>query len=307
MNPIIETKLLNRRFGSKEAVRELTFQVPEGSIYAFLGPNGAGKTTTIKTLLNILRPTTGTARVLGVDSTQLGARELAQIGYVSENQQMPDWMTVGQLIEYCKPFYPTWDDAFCSKLLKNFDLPLDRKLKNLSRGMKVKAALVTSLAYRPRLLVLDEPFSGLDPLVRDEFIRGMLELSEQATWTIFISSHDIDEVERLADWVGVINDGQLYLSEPTESLQARFRQIEFTASEGLTQLPASLPASWLVPEMAGPNVRLVESQFREEATLSELYHFFPGASEPLVSAMSLRDIFLALARTFRFQTGITAG
>jgi ABC-2 type transport system ATP-binding protein len=302
MNPIIETHNLNRHFGRTEAVRELTFAVPEGSIYAFLGPNGAGKTTTIKMLLNILQPSTGTARILGIDSTDLGPRELAQIGYVSENQQLPEWMTVQQLIDYCKPMYPTWDDAFCEKLLKNFNLPPHRKLKNLSRGMKVKAALVTSLAYRPRLLVLDEPFSGLDPLVRDEFIRGMLELSEQSAWTIFISSHDIDEVERLADWVGVINDGHLHLSEPTESLQTRFRQVEFTASPETTRLPATLPVNWLVPDMAGQNVRFVESQFRDGDTVNELRRIFPGASEPTISLMTLRDIFLALARTFRFKT-----
>lgn len=305
MKPIIETQGLRRHFGRTEAVRELTFVVPEGSIYAFLGPNGAGKTTTIKMLLNILQPTTGMARILGVDSKDLGPRELAQIGYVSENQQLPEWMTVKQLIDYCKPMYPTWDDAFCERLLKSFNLPPHRKLKNLSRGMKVKAALVTSLAYRPKLLVLDEPFSGLDPLVRDEVIRGMLELSEQSNWSIFISSHDIDEVERLADWVGVINDGQLYLSEPTESLQTRFRQIEFTAGHETTRLPATLPANWLVPEMAGQNVRLVESQFRDEETLKELQRVFPGSSEPMINAMSLRDIFLALARTFRFKTEAT--
>ncbi len=118
-----------------------------------------------------------------------------------ENQRLPEWMTVEQLINFCRPMYPTWDPAFCTKLLEEFDLPLDRKLKHLSRGMKMKAALLTSLAYRPRLLVLDEPFSGLDPLVRDEVIRGMLELTEQENWTVLISSHDIDEVERLADWV----------------------------------------------------------------------------------------------------------
>ena len=134
MKPIIETEGLRRHFGRTEAVRELTFAVPEGSIYAFLGPNGAGKTTTIKMLLNILQPSMGSARILGVDSKDLGPRELAQIGYVSENQQLPEWMTVRQLIDYCKPMYPTWDDAFCEKLLKSFNLPPQRKLKNLSRG-----------------------------------------------------------------------------------------------------------------------------------------------------------------------------
>jgi ABC-2 type transport system ATP-binding protein len=301
MPPVIETAGLTRSFGRTAAVRDLTLQVPEGCVYAFLGPNGAGKTTTIKMLLNILAPTGGTARVLGVDSTRLGPGELARIGYVSENQQLPDWMTVRQLLDYCRPFYPTWDDTFCRKLLHDFSLPEDRKLGSLSRGMKVKAALVSSLSYRPRLLVLDEPFSGLDPLVRDEFIRGILELAEQDGWTIFISSHDIDEVERLSDWVGIINDGKLHLSEQAESLQRRFRRIEFSTGAGIARLPASLPASWLVPEVAGLNVGLVESDYREGATETELRALFPNAGPITVEPLSLREIFLTLARTFRFK------
>jgi ABC-2 type transport system ATP-binding protein len=299
MNNIIETRDLNRRFHKTDAVDVLNLAVPEGSIFAFLGPNGAGKTTTIKLLMNILRPTGGSATVLGTDSTRLGPREFSQIGYVSENQQMPEWMTVGQLIAFCRPMYPGWDTAFCDKLLKQFDLPLDRKLKALSRGMKVKAALLTSLAYRPRLLVLDEPFTGLDPLVRDEFIRGVLELSEERTWTVFISSHDIDEVERLADWVGVINAGRLQLAEAASSLQARFRRIECVLSA--TRLPATLPPSWLVPEMAGHRMMAVESRYQPEASEALLRGVFPDASQISVSPMSLRDIFLALARTFRLQ------
>ena len=261
MNPVMETKNLVRRFGKTDAVNDLTLSVPEGSIYAFLGPNGAGKTTTIKMLMNILRPTSGSARILGVDSTRLGPRELTQIGYVSENQKLPEWMTVGQFINYCRPMYPDWDAAFCEKLRNQFDLPLDRKLKALSRGMKVKAALLASLAYRPRLLVLDEPFTGLDALVRDEFIRGILELSEEGNWSVFISSHDIDEVERLANWVGIINGGRLMLAESADALQARFRRIECVVSQ-TTRLPASLPKSWLIPEIAGHSLCVVESKYR---------------------------------------------
>ena len=299
---IIETTSLNCRFGRTEAVSDLTLAVPEGSVYAFLGPNGAGKTTTIKMLLNILRPTAGEACVLGLASTELGPPQLAQIGYVSENQQLPEWMTVAQLLAYCRPFYPTWDDAFCQKLLADFELPADRKLRSLSRGMKVKAALVSSLAYRPRLLVLDEPFSGLDPLVRDEFIRGILELAEQDGWTIFVSSHDIDEVERLADHVGVIDRGRLHLSETTESLQARFRRVDFAVERPPERwLTATPPPSWLVPDIAGHRVRFVESRYRPGETEREIRDRFPGASEPLIEPLSLREIFLTLARTFRFQ------
>jgi ABC-2 type transport system ATP-binding protein len=301
MNHVIETQGLTRRFGRTEAVDALSLAVPEGSIYAFLGPNGAGKTTTIKMLLNILRPSSGTANVLGVDSARLGAPEFTRIGYVSENQKMPGWMTVGQLIDFCRPMYPEWDGAFCEKLREQFDLPPDRKIKTLSRGMKVKAALLTSLAYRPRLLVLDEPFTGLDPLVRDEFIRGILELSEQGEWTIFISSHDIDEVERLADWVGIINSGHLMLAESAAALQARFRRLECVVSAETTRLPAALPQSWLVPELAGHSARLVESRYEPGASEAKLQSALPDATQVSASAMSLRDIFLALARTYRLN------
>jgi ABC-2 type transport system ATP-binding protein len=300
MNNVIETQGLKQRFGKTDAVADLSITVPEGSIYAFLGPNGAGKTTTIKTLMNILRPKAGAAKVLGVDSTLLGPREFSQIGYVSENQQLPEWMTVGQFIDYCRPMYPKWDAAFCEKLLTQFDLPLDRKLKSLSRGMKVKAALLTSLAYRPRLLVLDEPFTGLDPLVRDEFIRGMLELSEEENWTVFISSHDIDEVERLADRVGIIDNGRLHLEESTNSLQARFRQMECVVLD-FARLPSPPPPSWLVPEIAGHSLRFVESQYQLEASDAQIRSVFPGASQISANPMSLREIFLALARTFRLK------
>jgi ABC-2 type transport system ATP-binding protein len=301
---IIETSHLNCSFGRTEAVRDLTLAVPEGSVYAFLGPNGAGKTTTIKMLLNILRPTGGEARVLGLASTDLGPSELAQIGYVSENQQLPEWMTVAQLLNYCRPFYPTWDEAFCQKLLADLELPTGRKLRSLSRGMKVKAALVSSLAYRPRLLVLDEPFSGLDPLVRDEFIRGILELAEQDGWTIFVSSHDIDEVERLADHVGVIDRGRLHLSETTESLQARFRRVDLAVDRPPERWPSTMPPGWLAPDIAGHRVRFVESAYRSGETEREIRDRFPGAPEPVIEPLSLREIFLTLARTFRFQAEV---
>ena len=301
MHPAIITAGLTHHYGKTAAVDGLTLSVPEGSIYAFLGPNGAGKTTTIKMLLNILPPTAGAAKVIGTDTRQLGPAEFTQIGYVSENQQLPEWMTVGQLIDFCRPMYPAWDTALCEKLLRQFELPLDRKLQNLSRGMKMKAALLTSLAYRPRLLVLDEPFTGLDPLVRDEVIRGMLELTEQEKWTVFISSHDIDEVERLADWVGVINAGKIQLSESVASLQTRFRRLECVVPVG-ARLPGSAPKSWLIPEITPHSAAAVESQYEPGTSEDRLRESFPGATQVTVSEMTLREIFLALARTFRLKS-----
>ena len=297
MNVVLETENLTRRFGKTEAVNGLTLSVPEGSIFAFLGPNGAGKTTTIKTVMNIIEPSGGRARVLGIDSRRLGPSEFRQIGYVSENQEIPDWMTVDGLVAYCRPLYPTWDAGFEKHLLRLFDLPRDRPLRTLSRGMRVKAALLSSLAYRPRLLVLDEPFAGLDPLVRDEFVSGVLELTASERWTIFIASHDVDEVERLADWVGIINAGRLQLAEPVTSLLARFRQVEVTM-EGEARLPQPLPPGWLHPEQAGHVVRFVDSAYREGDTQPWETHV-PQAHSVSATPMSLRSIFVALARTYR--------
>ncbi len=291
---IIETEKLTRRFGRMEAVHDLDLTVPTGSVFALLGANGAGKTTTLKLLMNLLPATAGTARVLGVDSRKLGEREFAQIGYVSENQQLPLWMTVRQLLDYCRPLYPTWDRALERALLAQFALPEDRKLSQLSRGMTMKAALLSSLAYRPKLLVLDEPFSGLDPLVRDEFIRGVLEVSALGEWTVLVSSHDIDEVERLADRVALLEAGRLRLNETTEALLSRFRRVEVIAGLML----AEQRPDWLEWESAGSLTRFVETRYAGEATeLAWRAHFGPAVvrSQPL----SLREIFMVLARAGR--------
>ncbi len=296
---IIETHELTRRFGRMDAVHGLNLTVPTGSVFALLGPNGAGKTTTIKLLMNLLQASRGTAHILGVDSRKLGEKEKAQIGYVSENQQLPLWMTVRQLLDYCRPFYPTWDRELESQLLRQFALPENKQLKHLSRGMLMKASLLSSLAYRPKLLVLDEPFSGLDPLVRDEFIHGVLEVSAQGEWTVFVSSHDIEEVERLADHVGMLEAGRLRLSEPTEALQARFRRVEVTLDEGEANLEHA-PRNWHELERAGNLVRFVASDYTREATERTCRERFPRATV-VARPMSLREIFLVLARIGRAE------
>ena len=224
MDAVIETVDLKRRFGQLDAVEGLNLQVSAGSLFAFVGPNGAGKTTTIKMLLNLLKPTSGKAIVLGTDSRRLGPRQLQRIGYVSENQELPDWMTVDQLVAYLHPFYPTWDDALCRKLRVDLDLTSALPMRTFSRGMRMKAALLVSLAYRPELVVLDEPFSGLDPLARDELIRALLELTGERTWTTLISSHDIDEVERLADSIAFIDKGRVFVTESVQELIGKYRR-----------------------------------------------------------------------------------
>jgi ABC-2 type transport system ATP-binding protein len=292
---------LHKRFRKTEAVAGLSLHVPEGQVTAFLGPNGAGKSTTIQCLLNLHRPDSGSATILGVDSRKLGPKEFTQIGYVSENMELPLWMTVKQFLDYCRPLYPNWDKAFEAQLLTQFDLPLTTKLKDLSRGMRMKAALLSSLAYRPKLVVLDEPFSGLDPLVRDEFIRGLLELTEQEGWTVFVSSHDIEEVQRLADRIAIINRGQLALDETSDSLQSRFRAVEIILPDQVRS-PVNLPTDWLHAEQAGRTLRFTDSRFQNDAQLaSMLREALPSASLPEIRPMSLREIFVALARAYRLE------
>ncbi len=291
----IETADLARKFWRNEAVRGIDLAVPEGSIYAFLGPNGAGKTTTIKMLMNLLRPTRGSAEILGVPSTKLRARHFESIGYVSEEQEMPEWMTVQGLLTYLEPFYPTWDDTLCSQLLKRFELPLDRKLKHLSKGMKMKARLISSIVYRPKLLVMDEPFSGLDPLVRDQLIEGILELEDQDGWTILISSHDLSEVENLCSHVGFLADGRLHVSESLEGLQERFREVEVVFEEPPGKLPF-LSSDWLNPQLSGRTLRYVDSSFDPESSPAKARSAFPDLCDLGVNPMTLRSVFTALAK-----------
>ncbi|MGB7761024.1 MAG: ABC transporter ATP-binding protein [Bryobacteraceae bacterium] len=294
-NPI-STHNLSKAFRRTEAVNALDLEVSEGSIYALIGPNGAGKTTTIKLLMNILRASAGYAEVLGVDSRRLSPREFARIGYVSENQEMPEWMTADYLLRYLRPFYPTWDDALADDLVRQFELPRDRKLRHLSRGMRMKAALASSLAYRPELVVLDEPFTGLDALVRDEFTKSLLERAEGTT--ILISSHDLAEIESFASHVGYIEEGRLRFTEEMGTLAGRFRQVEITF-ETPPPLPADWPAAWMRPETSAAVLRFIDSGFDGERTAAEIHRLFPLARNVDFHAMTLREIFVALAMAGR--------
>jgi ABC-2 type transport system ATP-binding protein len=296
MPPAVAAVDLTCRYGRTEAVSGLTMTVESGTIFALLGPNGAGKTSTLRMLMNIIRPSGGRATVLGVDSRRLGRDELATIGYVSENQQIPGWMTTDQLLAFCRPLYPAWDDSLCRKLLEDFDLPRHIKIARLSRGMRVKAALVSSLAYRPRLLVLDEPFSGLDPVVRDDLVRGVLELAGQEQWTVVMSSHDLDEVERLVDQIGFLDGGRLVLSEPFADLHARFRRIDVTA-DSWPPPPAALE-TWIGVEVAGRVLRCIDSGYVEGETERRINAMAANVRID-VQPMTLREIFIALVRQRR--------
>lgn len=287
---------LSQRYRRTRVLDGLTMEVPEGSIYGLVGPNGAGKTTTIKTLMNIFRPAGGWSEVLETDSRHLSPRHFAQIGYVSENQEMPGWMTVGYFLDYLSHFYPTWDRELASELVRQFQLPLERKLRHLSHGMRMKAALASSLAYRPKLIVLDEPFTGLDALVRDELIEGFLPRAENTT--IFISSHDLTEIESFASHIGYLDRGRLQFSEELDTLSGRFREVVLTFSEA-PPLPPKWPLTWLKPETGGAVIRFIDTQFDQERTSEEVRRLFPDLLAMEMNGMPLRSIFVTLAKASR--------
>lgn len=296
MTDILRTIDLSKRFRKTVVLDHLNMSVPEHSVYGLVGPNGAGKTTTIKILMNARQPTEGRTEVFGRDSRRLSPEDFSQIGYVSENQQMPDWMTVEYLMNYLRPFYPGWDTARAQDLLRQFELPPDRKIRNLSHGMRMKTALASSLAYRPRLIVLDEPFTGLDALVRDELIEGVLECADGAT--ILISSHDLSEVESFASHIGYLDRGRLRFSEEMTSLVDRFREIEITLANPL-ESAISWPAAWLNTEQSAAVVRFVDTQFDQERTIAEVHRLFGSIHQISVNPMPLRAIFVTLAKAGR--------
>ena len=293
MSAPLRTERLTKTFRHVDALLDLTLEVPEGAVFALVGPNGAGKTTAIKTLLKIHAPTSGHAEVLGVDSRSLGAAQLAQIGYVSENQQLPGWMTVGYLLSYRKAFYPAWSDEDAAELVRLYELPLDRRLCALSRGMRVKAALASSLAYRPRLIILDEPFSGLDVLVREQVIETILDRTPEST--VFLASHDLAEIETFASHIAYLNQGRLQFVEEMAGLFDRFRVVEVTLDQPV-ELPRDLPEAWLNVERTSVVIRFTDSRFDNQLTNDEVRRRFPGAREVTARIMTLRAIVVALMK-----------
>ncbi len=298
----IEARALNKRYKDQDAVSDLDLSINRGSIYALLGPNGAGKTTTLKMLMGIIAPTSGQCSVLGQSSTRMDSSVYQKIGYVSENQKLPDWMTLEQLLRFLRPYYPNWDKDFLNKLLTEYDLPLDKKLKAMSRGMRMKTKFLISLIYYPDVLVLDEPFSGLDPVIREECIDGLLDWSQVGNRTALISSHDIEDVERLADSVGIIEAGKLELDEEVDSLKERVRRVSVVISENAT-LPPSLPSGWKNTRTNLRNIEFFDTHFDPDKSEQLIHAILPGVERVTFEPMSLREIYVALVKQNKKEIG----
>lgn len=276
-------------------MHDLDLSVPLGTVYALLGRNGAGKSTTIKMVAGLLRPSSGSSQTLGTDSQKLRPEDWQNIGYVSENQKLYDWLTGAELAAFVARLYPRWDGDFAASLVRQLDLPMSRKVAGYSRGQRIKLALLLALAFRPRLLILDEPFSGLDPLVREELLASLLEITTQSEWSVFFATNDIEEVERLADTTGILEEGRLRVSEPLETLQARFRNVEVHGEAD--RLDALAKSNAICVQRENGLLRFVYTAFSSQ-TESEWSREMGGASLE-IAPMSLKEIFVSLAKNHR--------
>jgi ABC-2 type transport system ATP-binding protein len=295
---IIQTENLGRRFRRHDAVSSVTLAVPEGTTLALVGANGAGKTTLLRLLVNLLRPSDGRATVLGVDSQRLTQRDFLQIGYVSESQQLPSGLSVEHYFDYLRTLYPSWDRTLERELCARFDLPATRAIGKLSRGMRMKLMLAGALAFRPRLLLLDEPLSGLDLLVRDQVMAGLLAQATETT--IVMSSHELTEIEGCTTHVAFMSKGRLLVQESIESLSARFREVSVVLPPGAVPLRAL--DSWLTLQTQGTLTRFVDAAFSGEAQLRQKLVAQGGEIMLLeLQPMSLRDIAKTLMSAARAE------
>jgi ABC-2 type transport system ATP-binding protein len=222
-DPVIQISNLTRRFGAKTALDAVSLSLPRGAVYGLVGANGAGKTTLIRHILGLLGAESGAVRVFGLDPVGDPVGVLSRIGYLSEENDLPGWMRVDELMHYTRAFYPNWDDAYADELRQAFALESSARIKTLSKGQKARAGLLVALAHRPELLMLDEPSSGLDPIVRRDILGAVVRTIAHEGRTVLFSSHLLDEVEEVADHVTMLNSGRLVLSAPLEEIKAWHR------------------------------------------------------------------------------------
>jgi len=290
-NFAISTQGLKKKYGwKKEAVKGIDLQVPKGSVYVFLGRNGAGKTTTIKMLMGLLARDSGNVEVLGFDPEKDPVSVRSRVGFVAENQKMYDWMTISELIWFNKSFYQTWDDKLVDSLLARFKLTKDLKLKNLSRGMYAQVALILALCQNPELVILDDPISGLDPVVRREFMESIIEILHEKERTVFFSTHIVNEVEKLADHVGIMHEGNLLVSMPVEELKNNVKKIRMIFDD---KVPEDFDVPGLLKkESSGHEVSVIVKDFKKEILDEISNKYKPKSSE--IQTLTIEDIFVAM-------------
>jgi ABC-2 type transport system ATP-binding protein len=287
---------LTKMYGSVLAVNGLNLNVPSGSIYAFLGRNGAGKTSTIKMLLGLTRPTSGSAHVLGMNIRRERLAILRRTAFVSEKKTLPASLTPSDLVRFSRGFYPRWSDKAVEKYRQLFEIPMKQRFEKLSNGNQTKVFLLLALAQGAELLILDEPTTALDPVSVDQLLRVLAEDAPDQGATVFFSSHQLEEVEQIAEYVGMVESGRLLVESRLDDMKSDFRLIN--------DLPREITSQVLSVEMEENFYRYVVTKDGEgfAGTLSR-----NGATITNVASLSLRELFLELVRKEKSCTSGNAG
>jgi len=291
----IEVRGLSYRAGRSFEISGLDLNVPAGSIYGFLGPNGAGKTTTIRLLLAMTRRLAGEVRLLGHDVPREVAQALARTGYVPERPHLYPALTVAESLRLHAGFFQRWDATWADQLQRSFGLPGDRPVGSLSKGEAGKLLILLALAQRPELLILDEPTDGLDPMVRRDVLTAVLDYVAETGATVFISSHLVHELERMCDWVGVLDHGRLVAEMPIQSFKSGVKRIRLTGSpEHVEDAPFAVLSRMAEP--LGPGETWVVRGWRDP-----MRQYFEGSNAAVrdVVDLDLEEVFVELLRSSR--------
>jgi len=236
---VIEVHGLSRRFGKSLVLDQISFDVQPGYVYGLVGANGAGKTTLIKHLLGLLKAKQGTVRVFGNDPVKNPVEVLGKIGYLSEERDLPEWMQVDELLSYTRAYYPGWDAAYAQQLVSEFGLDASKKVKQLSKGMRAQAGLIAAVAHHPELLLLDEPSTGLDAVVRKDILSAVVRTVADAGRTAVFSSHLLDEVELMSDYLFMIDRGRLVLHGSLDAIRQQHRMLNVHFANAIDAFPPS--------------------------------------------------------------------
>ena len=235
---VVEIDGVTRRFGSVTAMDDVVLSVPPGAVFGLVGVNGAGKTTLLKHVLGLLKARTGRVSVFGMDPVADPVGVLSKIGYLSEDNDLPGWMRIDELIRYTGAFYPNWDNTYAERLRQSFELDPTARIKHLSKGQRARAGLLIALAFRPELLVLDEPSSGLDPIVRRDILGAIIRTISEEGRTVLFSSHLLAEVERVSDHVAMMDKGRIVISKRMHELKETFRRLTVRFDDPRVDPPA---------------------------------------------------------------------
>jgi ABC-2 type transport system ATP-binding protein len=283
---------VTRRFGKATAVDDLSLRVPRGQTFGFVGLNGAGKTTTIRMLVGLLAPNAGDISVAGFSIPSERDLAKAKIGYVPDRPNVYAWMTVQQAIEFARSFYVNWNNHWCNELMKMFDLDRGKRAKHLSKGQAAKLSLLLAISHDPEVLILDEPTSGFDPLVREEFLEGVLAVTSQRQQTVLFSSHALADVQRLADSIGLLHQGKMLLHSPVDELLDRTKRIRAVLEDDSS--PRQTPPGLVFQQIHGREWTMTVENFEQEQV--EFVRSHNRVSHLDVQDLSLDDVFKDFVR-----------